>query len=322
MANANFDQILTTTLNNHREQFVDNVFKARPLAFWLKDNDRVRLVGGGAKIVEPLVIAKNSTVAGYSKFDTLDTTPQNELTAAEYPWRQVAGTVAIAGIEEAQNSGAEQILNLIEAKVSVARESITAHLNTMFHNSDGVTDNSGTGGYNFAKEPYGLPILVGDATATVGGIDASVDTVWQSSVDDPGAGTALTLADMTTKFLDVSVGGDTPDLILTGQTLYEAYEAKLQPNMRYSDSKMADGGFLNLMFKSAPVVFDSENDANTMWFLNSRYLKLVGHRDRWFTVTPFIRPSSQDARYAQILTYLNLTCSNRSRQGALKNRTA
>ena len=37
MSNPNFDQYLTTTLNNHRATLIDGVFEARPLAYFLKE---------------------------------------------------------------------------------------------------------------------------------------------------------------------------------------------------------------------------------------------------------------------------------------------
>jgi hypothetical protein len=59
-----------------------------------------------------------------------------------------------------------------------------------------------------------------------------------------------------------------------------------------------------------------------MYFLNTKYLRLVGHSDNWFRPTPFVRPNDRDARYAQILLYGNLTVSNRNRQGVLTGKTA
>jgi hypothetical protein len=59
-----------------------------------------------------------------------------------------------------------------------------------------------------------------------------------------------------------------------------------------------------------------------MFFLNTKYLRLVGHSDNWFKPTPFVRPNNQDARYAQILCYGELTISNRARQGVLTAKTA
>lgn len=312
MANPNYDEILSTTLANHMPRLVDNVFSARPLVYFLKKAGQVRVVNGGNKIVLPLMYGQNSTAGSYSAYDSISITPQTGITAAEYNWKQYAATIAISGIEEAQNSSEEAIIDLLEAKTFQAEETITEQMDQMFIQSDG-TGNSG-------KDWLGLEILVRDATATVGGIDASTDSWWESYVE--GTAGSLDLASMRTAYNSVAVGNDQPNVILTEQTLFEAYEDLLQSQERFMDASTADGGFQNLLFKGAPVVYDDYVNTGDMYFLNTKYIRLVGHGDNWFKPTPFVRPDNQDARYAQILCYGELTISNRARQGVLTDRTA
>ena len=127
---------------------------------------------------------------------------------------------------------------------------------------------------------------------------------------------------MATAYNSVSVGNDHPDMVLTTQTLFEKYESLLQPQLRYTDTKTADAGFQNLLFKAAPVVYDTAAPAGTMFFINSKYLSLVGHSGKWFQQTEFVRPENLDARYALIMCYGNLVVSNRKKQGKLTARTA
>jgi hypothetical protein len=312
MPNPNYDEILSTTLANHMPKLIDNVFSARPLVYFLKQAGQVRTIAGGAKIVLPLLYGQNSTAASYSSYDTISITPQTGITSAEYNWKQYAASITISGIEEAQNNSEEQIIDLLEAKTFQAEETITEKFDEMFILSDG-TGNSG-------KDWLGLEVLVKDRYAVVGGIDADSDAWWESYVDD-NAG-SLDLASMRTAYNSVAVGNDQPNVILTSQTLFEAYEDLLQPQERFMDSKTADGGFQNLLFKGAPVVYDNYVTSGDMFFLNTKYIRLVGHSENWFKPTPFVRPTNQDARYAQILCYGELTVSNRSRQGVLTDRTA
>jgi len=127
---------------------------------------------------------------------------------------------------------------------------------------------------------------------------------------------------MTTAYNTVSVGNDHPDMVLTTQTLFEKYESLLQPQLRYTDTKTADAGFQNLLFKAAPVAYDVHCTNEVMYFLNSKYISLVGHSDKWFANTEFLRPENMDARYALILCYGNLTIRNREKQGKLTAKTA
>ena len=314
MPNANYDEILSTTLANHMPKLVDNVFSARPLVYFLKQAGQVRTIAGGAKIVLPLLYGQNSTAASYSAYDTISITPQTGITSAEYNWKQYAASITISGIEEAQNNSEEAIIDLLEAKTFQAEETITEKFDQMFIQSDG-TGNSG-------KDWLGLAKLVKDSSSTnIGGINQVTDTWWAPGHKNTTAG-ALTLAQMRTGYNSVSVGNDQPNVILTTQTLFEKYEDLLQPQERFMDSKTADGGFQNLLFKGAPIVYDEYVTAGEMFFLNTKYIRLVGHSENWFKPTPFVRPTNQDARYAQILCYGELTISNRSRQGVLTAKTA
>jgi hypothetical protein len=311
--NANFDALLSTTLANYRSQLTDNVFTARPFTYFLMDKGRIRMLNGGTKIVEPLIYGQNSTVASYSGYDTISLTAQDGISAAEYEWKQYAASIAISGIEEAKNNGEQEIINLLEAKIMQAEESMREGFNQMFF-SDG-TGNSG-------KNWNGLGNIV-ESGNTVGGINSASGqgNDWWRSYEENTAG-ALTLAQMATAYNSVSVGNDHPDMILTTQTLFEKYEALLQPQLRYTDTKTADAGFQNLLFKAAPVVYDVHNTAGVVYFLNSKYLTLVGHSGKWFAQTDFVRPENLDARYALIMCYGNLTCRNRAKQGKLTAKTA
>ncbi len=317
-ANANFDALLSTTLANYRDKLTDNVFTARPLTYWLSDKGRIRTESGGTKIVEQLIYGQNDTVKSYSGYETLSLTPQEGISAAEYDWKQYGASIAISGIEEAKNNGEHAIINLLEAKIMQAEESMREGFNQMFF-GDG-TGNSG-------KNWNGLGNII-ERGNTLGGIDSSVvstptvvgNEFW-NSYEENTAG-ALTLLQMATAYNSVSVGNDHPDLILTTQTLFEKYESLLQPQLRYTDTKTAEAGFQNLLFKGAPIMYDVHAPAGTMYFVNSKYLKLVGHSDKWFAQTDFVRPENQDARFALIMCYGNLVCSNRKKQGKLTAKTA
>ena len=311
--NANFDALLSTTLANYRSQLTDNVFTARPLTYTLMDKGRIRMLNGGTKIVEPLIYGESNTVKSYSDYDSIALTPQTGISAAEYDWKQYAASISISGIEEAKNNGEAEIINLLEAKIMQAEESMREGFNRMF-----FADGTGNGG----KDWNGLGNLI-ESGNSVGGINSASgqDNDWWRSYEENTA-TALTLAQMATAYNTVSVGNDHPDVILSSQLLFEMYESLLQPQLRYTDTKTADAGFQNLLFKAAPIMYDVHCNANTMFFLNTKYITLVGHSSKWFQQTEFIRPEDLDARYALIMCYGNLTVRNRKKQGKLTAKTA
>ena len=312
MSNVNFDALLTTTLANYRDQLTDNVFSDRVLTNHLMTKGRIRMLNGGTKIVEPLIYGTNTTVASYSGYDSISLAAQTGITAAEYEWKQYAASIAISGIEEAKNNGEQEIINLLEAKIMQAEESMREGFNTMF-----FADGTGNSGKNW----NGLANII-DSSGTVGNINRATtgNEYWKSY--ELALGGSLTLASMATGYNTVSIGNDHPDMILTTQTVFEKYEALLQPQLRYTDTKTADSGFQNLLFKAAPVVYDIACPAGNLFFMNSKYLTLVGHSGKWFQQTNFVRPEDLDARYALIMCYGNLTCRNAKKQGKLTGVTA
>jgi hypothetical protein len=315
MANTDFDNILTTTLDKHRTDLVDGIFKARPLTYFLMQSGQFRSIDGGDKIIEPLVFAENGTAESYAGAEALNTADTEVLTASSWDWGQLSVSVRITGLDEAKNSGAEALIHLLDTKVKVAKESAIQKLNEMF-----VADGTGNSGVDW----NGLANLIDTANASgtaLGGIAPSAGTYWQTAYNDATA-ESIALPKLRTAFNSAAKGNDTPGFVLTTQTLYEAYEALLQPSMRYPNATAADGGFQSLEFKGRPVVYDEEIPAGKVYMINPKYLKLVGHSNNWFKMTPFIRPNNMDVRIAQVLSYGQLVLSSRRHHSVLTAKTA
>ena len=308
-ANADFNAILSTTLQNYQPTLVDNIFKDLVLLNHLNEKGRVRVEEGGTQIIEPLMYAVNDTVATYSGYDTIDLTPQDGISAAEYDWKQMAASIAISGIEEAKNRGTEAIIKLLNAKIMQAEMSLKSTLNAQLFGS-------AAGGNDF----NGLGNIVGTQNNTVGGINSTTNT-WWNPTQATNMAASLTLANMADVYNRASKGSDVPDLIVTNTSLFEKYESLLTNQVRYQDVSKANAGFQNLMFKQTPIVFDLELAVDTsdapMYFLNTKYLKLTGLNGYWFSTSEFMNGTvaGVDARYALVLAYGQLTCSNRARQG-------
>ena len=309
--NPDFNALLSTTLQNYQPTLVDNIFKDLVLLNHLNERGRVQVEEGGTSIVEPLMYAVNNTVASYAGYDTIDLTPQDGISAAEYQWKQMAASIAISGIEEAKNRGTEAIIKLLNAKIQQSEMSLKSSLNTMLYSN-------GTG--NGGKDFNGLGNIVGTQNNTVGGIDSTTNT-WWNPTQATSMGATLSLVNMADVYNRASKGSDVADLIVTNNSLYEKYESLLTPNVRYQDVAKANAGFQNLMFKQTPMVFDLAlaTDATDapMYFLNTKYLKLTGMTSHWFATTDFQNGTvaGVDARYALVMAFGELTCSNRSRQG-------
>jgi hypothetical protein len=309
------DNITTTAFQAVRREMADNIFKANGTTFFLLAQGRVELADGGIRIDEPLNYAVNSTVKSYSGYDPLDVSPTEEFTTAQYNWKQFAGSISLSGREMLQNSGVNQIFNLMKQKMIVAEESMRQHLDEMIHNP--ITSKS-------SKDFLGLDEIVedGGATSTLGGINRADNTWWQNKRQTNGGGATGVIGNLSAgmrKFYnECSKGISRPDLLVSPYTEYEAYEDQNAGKLRLSDTRLLDVGFDNMKFKGSTWIPNENCIANRIYFLNTRYLRVKIHKDRNFVMTDFVKPHDQDAKVAQIFVAGNMTTNNSRFQGVLE----
>jgi hypothetical protein len=310
----------------------------------------IRLVNGGERIRCPLMYGKNTTVGSYSGYDTLDVTPQDGITTAFYNWKQLAGSIAISRREERQNAGEGKIRDLLQAKVMQTEMSLREDLNYQLLGKTVAsavwTSGSGIAGQTANADYLSLPVFIPRAqaqSASIGNINGSTYSWWRPYIigKDGSYGNeaiACTTWD-TLKFaarrlynkLSIKAGGP-PDIGIMDESTFESYEMALDEKTRYVNN--TDGpvtvGFDSIRFKSQDLVWDefvpdmfSGATYETgltygSWFmLNTEFMEMVVDSQTNFLTTPFVRPENQDAKVAQILQMGALTCSNRSKQGAI-----
>jgi hypothetical protein len=298
--NSVFTEIVTTTLRQHRKELTDNVSKNNALLRRLMDRGKMDTIDGGYEIVEPLEYAENGTYQRYSGYDTLNISASDVLSAAKYDWKQAAVHVTASGLELRQNSGKNQLINLAKSRLMNAMRSFKNNFSGDIY-SDGTASN----------QVNGLQALVADAgTGTVGGINSSTYTFWKNIVQSAASplqgGGAITPSSTTIEslmlplWLELTRGGDQPDLIVASNDYFTFYEQSQTPLKRYTDAKEAQGGFLSLKYKSADVIFDGGSKGGGvpnahMYFLNTDFLRVVAHSDANMTELDEKTSINQDA---------------------------
>lgn len=312
MANTDYgtDGLLATTLKHYIPKLEDNAFSSKPLLWVLRNSGSIVNQDGGEKIVQPLIYAEAPNKGSYSGTDTFSTASNTGISAAEFPWKQYYGLVYFEGIELAKNQGKSALLRLLDARLKQLELTISEQMEAMLF---------GDGSGNAGKDWYGLAAIIDSSNPSwgnLGGIDRSTYSYWQANETDVGANN-LALSQMVTMYNDCSEGNDHPTNIFTTQNAFEAYEALVQADQRFLDSKMGDAGFQNLMFKGAPITFSSNVQSQVMYFINTKYIDLVKLSDVWFKPTDMQRPVNQDVSYKALLSYGNLVASNCKRQGKL-----
>lgn len=321
MASPNISEIATMTLESRTGKLADNVSKHNALLNRLKKRGNVKPVSGGTTIRQELEYASNGTVMNYSGYQTLNISPSDVFTSAEFNYAQKAAAISISGLEMLQNSGEEQVINLLTSRIKNAEKSMMNSVANDLY-SDGTAD----GG----KQIGGLQLLVASSpsSGTVGGIDRATWSFWRNIASAPsGAPTSSNIqARMNAVALQLVRGSDSADLIMADSLYYATYLESLQAIQRISGEEMAGAGFTALKYfgagKAADVVLDNVTGipASTMYFLNTDYIHFRPHSDRNFVPIGGERfATNQDAMVKLIGFAGNMTVSNASLQGVLSH---
>jgi len=295
-----YGEISSITSQYFVPKLVDNIFNSNALfQRWRKKN--YEKLDGGTKIQVPLLYASTTAAGRYSGADTLDTTPNDQITAAEFDWKQYYANITITRLDELKNSGKSQIVNFVKAKVQAAEKTLANLLGT---------DLFGTG--STANSIYGLAAIAA-TSGTYGGIAKGSYSWWQGQAD--AATTALTFAVIRGMIGDCSVDGDGPTVGVCTQNVYDNIMSLLQPQQRFTDSDTVKAGFKNILWEGIPIVVDSHVAAGDLYFINENYIQLNVHKDEDFRFEPFVKPINQNISTAKIYWTGALTCSNCRMQG-------
>jgi hypothetical protein len=272
---------------------------------------------------DPNTINANS----YSGYETINISPDSPISAAQFNICQYADAVSISGLEMLQNSGKQQIIDLLDGRMRVSEARL---LNRIA--GDIYLDGTGNGGKNIT----GLAAAVPDAptSGTYGGIDRASWTFWRSTkysgLTDGGA--AVSAANiqqyMTTLALKLVRGNDKPDLWVADGAYFGFYVNSLQAIQRVGSEGdgTAGAGFASIKFygggMAADVVMDggigAAATANHMWALNTKYIHFRPHADRNFVPIGGERQAvNQDAVVKLYGWAGNLTCSGSQFHGVL-----
>ena len=322
MASPGLDELVSTTLRNRRGKLADNISKHNALYFRMNAQGNVDPFDGGRELVEELEYAENSSYTRYSGYDNLNIQPSEVFSAATYAIRQVAVSVSINGLEMIQNSGREQTIHLLNSRIKNAERTLVNNLSFDIY-SDGTAD----GG----KQVDGLQSIVADdpTTGTVGGIDRQLHEFWRNGVIDftsdigtPGKDTILPAINRLV--YGITRNNDKPDLIVADNNYWLMFLDALQDKQRFNDSEMADAGFSAVKYNGVDVVFDGGLNGNApenhMYALNTNYIKLRPYNGVNMSQLGLDRFSNnQDAMLKFIGWAGNVTCSNPSLQGVLKD---
>ncbi len=328
-ANSSITDIIAATIQSRSGELADNLTNNNALLRKLQERGNVRPFSGGNVILEEIMYNDTSTnnANSYSGYEVINVSPDSPISAAQFSIVQYADAVTMSGLEMLQNSGKEQIIDLLDGRMRVSEARL---LNRIA--GDVYLDGTGNGGKNITGLASAVPDV--PTTGTYGGIDRATWSFWQSQkysgVTDGGA--AVSAANiqqyMTTLSLRLVRGSDKPDLFVADGAYFGLYVNSLQAIQRVTSDGggSAGSGFANLKFygggMAADVVMDggigAAATASHMWALNTKYIFFRPHKDRNFVPIGGERQAiNQDAIVKLYGWAGNLTTSGAQFQGVL-----
>ena len=271
-------------------------------------------VDGGQKIRVFLEYGK-ANVSDYGAATEINNTPAEIINAARFRW---AGKVAWNSInldEQVQNSGKAALVDLAYAKLDNIQKSIREEMGSDVYASAANAD-----------AILGLGNLFNATTsAEYGSIREDDMAQWKANVITTARAIGFTVLQEIRRAASInqSTKGK-PNLYITTELLKDAYEAGLQVQARYQDTRLASAGFANVLFGGVPVVADDKQTTGVCDALNLPYLKMKTHRKYAFTKPTWriFSESQPDLLVANTRWVGQLVCSNRKAHCRHTNLTA
>ena len=285
LGDAFFVQTFTTTLQRYEKQLVDNVFKLHPVLELFQPMAK-SITGRG--LVIPLRAASLGATGKTDASGTHSTATSTDIMAsAVYEWAaEIVTPFRLKHRDILQNSGPEQIINLVEEYVKGAQ----------FDHQDYIVRGMHALFADFTPgDFYSLDALVGNiasdaAAATalgtdfkpVGGILPSETgkDYWQSTrltIPKTGMGSSDILAafrKVTNEIFRAS--RKRPTHIICGFDVYEEFELYLQDKGRYTPVEgTANTRFTTIKFGDLEVRLDPDAPNDRAYFLNQPSLRFV-----------------------------------------------
>lgn len=313
-----FDNLYSTTWQLMRDTAIDNIFKATPFWYFMRENDRMTTETGGRWIGVQIEYANHRDAIGWIGRDH-DLSDQNDnadkefITTARYDWRYLVGSLYRNYIDDSQNRGEAAMMKIVDNKLNNMEKSLATELEArLFTEPDSPT----------GDEINPLEDLVQDDPTSdeeIGGINQADEDWWRNQTKDMSdlSPSVHLLPEMRTMFNDCSVGAYVPDVVVTSQQNFELYEDEVLGYKQIVNKDTGDASFESITFKGQDLVWSPSCPDDKMYFLNTDYLEWVADSDINFEMTDWKEAQGDLDRVAHIITMGNLVTSNRRMLGVL-----
>jgi hypothetical protein len=283
-----FVQTFTATLQKYEKQLVDNVLLDHPTLELFKQN--AKSVTGRGLVIPVRAATLNSTAfdtgsTGSGEFSTA--VSSDIMGSAVYNWAKgIITKFRVPHREILQNSGPEQIVNLVEEYVKGASADHGDFITSKLHTLSAVWDSDSFNSLdmlvgNASSDAY-YDGVNGDWTA-VGGIDPNDagKSYWQATRFESSAAAEDIVAAFRRATNDIYVASrKRPTHAIVGRDVYEEFEAWLAENGRsvYNDpsnTSAAQTRFNEIRFGELIVRLDPDCQDDRAYLLNKDSLRFA-----------------------------------------------
>jgi len=294
---------------------IDNTFEAyKALAMHRKRG--MQMVDGGGKEIQVILESSAGTAETFDGYDPLSKSPVDPFESAFYKRRYYAVPIVLDDTTNWENSGEEQVFDLLDALGNNAMNSLLKAIN-----EDLLSAQSG-------KTMLGYQDIIADAgTGTVGGIDSSSSTFWQNQKYT----TSKTFTDQNNNVFDGMLAWNTimddcrkqggrNNAIVTTYSIAAAYRTAIA-STGYAETSLSNlKGVSGPEFPSymgAQVVADNDCAALHSYMVDTDSIKLRVMKQANFKKTPFVslQSNGQLAQISYMVAGVQLTTNNRRRSG-------
>ena len=311
-----WDSRWSSTRRTIAPQVIDNTFEAyKALAMHRKRG--MQMVDGGGKEIQVILESSAGTAETFDGYDPLSKSPVDPFESAFYKRRYYAVPIVLDDTTNWENSGEEQVFDLLDALGNNAMNSLLKAIN-----EDLLGAQSG-------KTMLGYQDLIADAgTGTVGGINSSTSTFWQNQkYTTSQTFTTQTSANIFNGLIgwnaimdDCRKQGGRNNAIVTTYSIAAAYRTCLA-SAGYGE--VATSNITGLQgpefpgYMGAQVVADNDCAALHSYMVDTEAVKLRVMKQANFKKTPFVslQSNGQLAQLAYMVAGVQLCTNNRRRSG-------
>lgn len=300
---SNVDDLLSSALDKYRNELFEQWAKGNKITKKLFEAGSIREIDGGNDIVEHINYQAGGTAAWTAKNGTVSVSPSQQFTDAKFKLVMLMGSVVLYDWEEAQNAGNPKMFGLLEERMNNLKEEMNQAFQTAALASS--TPNANT--------LWSLLDIIDSADpslANYGDIDRDSYTWWASTETASGSMATQGLEDMRTAYNTTSREGTDPiGFLVTTQTVYEAYNARLTVHEQLAPTDKGDLEFDSLAFMKKPLFFSDAMQSGVMLGVNPKHTKLVVNKNMKFKNQPFVRAQGGINKAAIVQLMCQLVCT-------------